>query len=78
MFNNSKIISWSDTQIQIEVFTAIIGGYPYSPGSWSNTVGFMTAPGVIDSSYSLNVPFGYGQAKWTTPSVTYSVNPTGG
>ncbi len=78
MFDNSKIISWSDTQIQVEVFTNIIGGYPYSPGSWSNTVALMNGPGIIDSSYALTVPFGYGQAKWTTPLVSYYINSTGG
>ena len=78
MFDNSKIISWSDTQIQVEVFTNVIGNYPYSPGSWSNTVAFMNGPGMMDSSYSLTVPFGYGRAKWATPSVSYYINSTDG
>jgi hypothetical protein len=78
MFNNSKINSWSDTQIQVEVFTDVIAGYPYSPGSWSNTVAFANSSGGMDSFYALTVPFGYGQAKWTTPPVPYYINPVGG
>ena len=78
MVDNSKIISWSDSQIQVEVFTDIIGGYPYSPGSWSNTVALINSARIMDSFYALDVPFGHGQAKWTTPSVPYYINPTGG
>ena len=77
MFDNSKIISWSDTQIQAEVFTGSIGGNSYSPGSWNDTVAFINGSGDMESSYSLSVPFGYGQAKWSSPSVPYYINTTG-
>jgi hypothetical protein len=78
MYSNSKFVSWSDTQIQLYVWTGIVNSYDHSPGCWSDTVGFVNSGGSIESTYALTIPFGYGRAKWATSSVTYYVNPTGG
>jgi hypothetical protein len=81
MYDNSKIRSWSDTQIQLEVWTGIVAGYDYSPGSWSNpngTVTFRNSSGNFESFWSLTVPFGYGRAKWSGSTVSYYANETGG
>jgi hypothetical protein len=76
MYDNSKIISWSDTQIQVEVFIGSNGDNSYSPGSWSDTVAFINSSGDMEASHSLSIPFGYGQAKWTTSPVSYYINPS--
>ena len=81
MYDNSAIKTWSDTQIQVEVWTGVINSYHHSPGSWNNpngTVAFINSSGSIESSWSLAVPFGYGSAKWLSSIVPYYINATGG
>jgi len=80
MFQNSAIRSWSDSQIQIEVWTDYVDNYLYSPGSWDNpngTVAFINGAGFYEAYYPLNVNFGFGLAKWSTTSVPYYVNLAG-
>ncbi len=74
MYDNSKITYWSDTQIKVDVFTQWISGYPYSPGSWADTVAFVDNRGNIESTYALSVPFGYLGRKWPEPPVPYWIN----
>ena len=77
MYDDSQIVSWSDTQIQGYVpIDTIPGDYPYSAcsgpvavyknGSWGNLI-------------PITVTFGYGQYKWpgTGPTVTYRINDGG-
>lgn len=78
VFNNSNILSWSDTQIRVEVFTGVVNGYDHSPSSWNNTVAFIDSSGNFESTWALTVPFGYGRAKWTSSQVAYYINQTGG
>jgi len=81
MYDNLAIKSWSDTQIQVEVWTGVVNNYYHSPGSWDNpngTVAFINSSGGFESFWALAVPFGYGNAKWLSSSVSYYVNETGG
>jgi hypothetical protein len=78
MYNNSKIVSWSDSQIQVELFTGVVSSYDHSPGSWNNTVAFIDGTGNFGSSYPLTVTFGYGRAKWMSLPVSYYTNTAGG
>lgn len=68
-----QIVSWSDTQINVIVPIADIAGYPASAGS--GPVQVVTSGGTSNLGY-LDVPFGYGGAKWDTHSVPFKVNPT--
>jgi hypothetical protein len=77
MYDNTKISYWSDTQIVAEVWTGIVNSYNHSPGSWSDTVGFVNSSGSIEDTWPLTVPFGYGRYKWNATSVSYKVNETG-
>jgi hypothetical protein len=81
MYDNSAIKSWSDNQIQVEVWTGVVNNYYHSPGSWDNpngTAAFINSSGVFESFWPLTIPFGYGKAKWPSPPVSYYVNETGG
>jgi hypothetical protein len=78
MWDNSLIKSWTDTQIQVEVFTKIIDNYRYAPGSWDSTVGFVDAAGNLAAYWPLTITFGYGSRKWNISTVTYYINASGG
>ncbi len=81
MYDNSAIKSWSDTQIQVEVWTGVVNNYYHAPGSWDNpngTAAFINSSGVFESFWPLTIPFGYGKAKWLISSVSYYVNETDG
>jgi len=78
VFDNSKILSWSDTQIRVEVFTGVVNNYDHSPGSWNNTVAFIDSSGNFESTWALAVPFGYGRARWASSQIPYHINATGG
>ena len=78
MSSNSKITSWSDTQIQTEVWTGVVSNYDHSPGSWVDTVAFVNSSGDYESFWPLTIPFGYGRAKWNTSQASYYINATGG
>ena len=78
MANNSKIISWSDTEIKTDVFTMIINSYHYSPGSWDDTIAFINSSSIFEYKFPLRVTFGYGSRKWAVSPVSYYINPTGG
>jgi len=80
MGRTTDIVSWSDTEIQARVWTGPLGSppYPYSPGSWDDTVAFYRSSFNKESTYALTVTFGYGWAKWSASPVSYYINPTGG
>lgn len=78
VYNNSKIQSWSDGQITVELFTGVVNNYDHSPGSWSNTVAYVNSSGDTESTWGLTIPFGYGRAKWSISLIPYYINSTGG
>jgi hypothetical protein len=70
----APVSSWSDTQIVCTVPTATIDGYPASAGTGPITV--TSGAGVTGPSYSgFTVTFAYGGSKWSTPGMTFQVNP---
>ncbi len=77
-YDNNEIVSWSDNEIRVRVFTFYHAGdnYTYSPGSWNDTVAFVNSSGIFEYYYPLTVTFGYGSAKWSTSAVSYYVNTT--
>ena len=82
MYDDSTIVSWSDTQIKAYVPVAIIsdalnpGPYSYSAASGPVAV---YKNGSLYSFTPFTVTFGYGQSKWsgTNPTVPYRVNEGG-
>jgi len=78
MYNNSEIVSWSNTQIKARVWTGIVNGYNHSPGSFSNTVAFINSTSAFESFWPLTITFGYGRMKWSSPACSYYNNTTGG
>ncbi len=78
-YNGTKTIpapvsSWSDTQIVCTVPTATVDGYPASAGSGPLTV--TSGAGVTGPPYNgFTVTFGYGGSKWSSPGMTFQVNP---
>ncbi len=78
-YNGAKTIpapvsSWSDTQIVCTVPTATVDGYPASAGTGPVTV--TSGAGVTGPPYNgFTVTFGYGGSKWSSPGMTFQVNP---
>ena len=69
----APVVSWSDTAISCIVPTASMSGYPGSAGSGPVTV--TNSSGLTSSGYDFHVTFGYGGARWSTPTCSYLVNP---
>ena len=67
------IVSWSDTSIVARVPVGAVNGYDGSAGSGPVTV--TNADGATSPGYDFQVTFGYGEARWADPSVSFRVNP---
>jgi len=78
MANNSKIISWSDTEIKTDVFTMIINSYHYSPGSWDDTIAFINSSSIFEYKFPLRVTSVTVHENGLFLQFIYYINPTGG
>ncbi|MBE0475920.1 MAG: cell wall-binding repeat-containing protein [Coriobacteriia bacterium] len=71
---HGKVVSWSDTRIEVVVPVGYVNGYPGSAGSGPLTV--RTAGGE-SATKDFRVTFGFGGNRWPGGRVAYRVNANG-